>query len=77
VQTDPLKPTLKPPGTPGTKRLKLEYDEQLSECAFEINLHRYCMAKVYDYNDGVLSLGRVVQVVIFKTRVESACGFSA
>ena len=38
MQVDPIKPTLKPPGT---KRLKLEYDELLSNFAFKFNLRRY------------------------------------
>jgi hypothetical protein len=38
VQVDPIKPELKPPGT---KRLKLQYDEPLSNFAFNFNLHRY------------------------------------
>ena len=38
MQFDPIKPTLKPPGT---KRLKLKYDESLFDFAFEFNLRRY------------------------------------
>jgi len=38
VQVDPIKPTLK---APGTKRLKLKYDEQLSNFAFNFNLRCY------------------------------------
>jgi len=38
VQVDPIKPKLKPPGT---KRLKLKYDELLSTFAFKFNLRRY------------------------------------
>jgi len=38
VQVDPIKPTLK---APGTKRLKLKYDELLSHLAFKFNLRRY------------------------------------
>ena len=45
MQVDPIKPTLKPPGTklkpPGTKHLKLKFDELLSNLAFQINLRRY------------------------------------
>ena len=37
MQVDPIKPTLK---APGTKRLKLEYYEMLSRFAFEFNLRR-------------------------------------
>ena len=35
MQVDPIKPTLK---APGTKRLKLGYDKLLSNFAFEFNL---------------------------------------
>ena len=38
VQVDPIKLTLK---VPGTKRLKLKHDEPLSKFAFEFNLRRY------------------------------------
>ena len=38
MQVDPIKPTLK---TPGTKRLKLEYGGLLSSVAFRFNVRRY------------------------------------
>jgi len=38
AQVDPIKTTLKPPGT---KRLKLKYDKPLSNFAFNFNLRRY------------------------------------
>jgi hypothetical protein len=38
VQVEPIKPALK---APGTKRLKLNCDEPLSNVAFNFNLHRY------------------------------------
>jgi len=38
VQLDPIKPTLK---APGTKRLKLKSDEPLLKFAFSFNLRRY------------------------------------
>jgi hypothetical protein len=37
-QVDPIKPTLK---APGTKRLNLLYDKPLSNFAFKFNLRRY------------------------------------
>ena len=40
MQDNPIKPTLK---APGTKRLKLKYDELLSTFAFKFNLRRYNM----------------------------------
>jgi hypothetical protein len=42
VQVDPIKSTLKPPGT---KRLNLQYDEPLSNFAFKFNLCRYTVAE--------------------------------
>jgi len=38
VLVDPIKPTLK---SPGTQRLKLKYDVPLSKIAFKFNLRRY------------------------------------
>ena len=38
MQVDPIKPTLK---APGTQRLKLKYDKLLSSFAFNFNLRRY------------------------------------
>jgi hypothetical protein len=38
MQVDPIKPTLK---APGTERLKLHYDELLSKFAFKFNMRRY------------------------------------
>ena len=38
VQVDPVRPTLK---APRTKRLKLKYDELLSNVSFNFNLRRY------------------------------------
>ena len=44
VQVDPIKPTLKPPGT---KRLKLKCDVLLSTFAFKFNLRRYTGAAMH------------------------------
>jgi len=41
VQVDPIKPTLKPPGT---ERFELNYEEQLSNFGFKYNLRRYILA---------------------------------
>jgi hypothetical protein len=41
VQVDPIKPTLK---APGTKRLKLKGDDLLSSFGFKFNLCRYTWA---------------------------------
>ena len=38
MQVDPIKPTLK---APGTQLLELQYDELLSCFAFNLNLRRY------------------------------------
>jgi hypothetical protein len=42
VQVDPIKPTLK---APGTQRLKLQHDEVLSSFAFHFSLRRYTTAR--------------------------------
>jgi len=41
-----MKPKLK---APGTKRLKLEYDELLSTFAFKSNLRHYSLDLIADY----------------------------
>ena len=41
VQLEPMKPMLKPPGT---KRLKLSFDEPLSNVALNLNVRRYAQA---------------------------------
>jgi hypothetical protein len=41
VQVEPIKPTLK---APGTVRLSLQYDELLSSFPFKVNLRRYTLA---------------------------------
>ena len=38
MQADPIKPRLK---APGTERLKLKYEELLSNFGFKVNLRRY------------------------------------
>ena len=43
MQLDPIKPTLK---VPGTKRSKLKCDKPLSNFAFKINLRRYIEAEL-------------------------------
>jgi hypothetical protein len=53
VHVDPIKPTLK---APRTKRLKLKYDEPLSNFAFKFNLRRYINAAGVDT---VVIAGRV------------------
>jgi hypothetical protein len=40
VQVEPIKPTLK---APGSKRLKLKYDKPHSSFAFKFNLRRYTL----------------------------------
>ena len=45
MQVDPIKPTLK---APGTKHLKLEYDELPSTVAFKLNLRRYTKERHLD-----------------------------
>jgi hypothetical protein len=75
---------------PGTKRLRLKYDNLLSNLAFNINLRRY--TGVLEGLDASLArgvpialilsadrldFGRAVQVDSIKTHVESAYGVSA
>ena len=50
MQVDPIKPTWKPTGT---KRLKLQYDELLSNFAFKFNLRRYTAAAAADMTAAV------------------------
>jgi len=78
VQVDPIKPTLK---APGTKRLKLKYDKLLSNFAFKFQLAplqhdavpEWLRAlRLYNYFEV-----RAVQVDSIKPRVESAYGFTA
>ena len=64
MQVDPIKRTLK---APGTKRLKLKYDQVVSNFAFKINLRRYkkvAAAKLLMRRAGNVPRlrGRVVQV---------------
>jgi len=42
VQLDPMKPTLK---APGSKRLKLKYGKPLSSFAFNFKLRRYALGR--------------------------------
>ena len=55
VQVDPIKPTLK---APGTKRLKLKYVEPFSNFAFKFNLRRYDLARVCIARAGVYTRTR-------------------
>ena len=41
VQIDPMKLTLKAPGSPGSKHLKPQFDQLLSNFGFNFNLRRY------------------------------------
>jgi len=43
VQVDPIKPTLK---APGIERLKLKYEELLSNFGFKFNLRRYSVCGI-------------------------------
>ena len=44
MQVDPIKPTLK---APGTERLKLEYEDLLSIFGVKSNLRRYTLVNKY------------------------------
>ena len=82
MQVDPIKLTLK---APGTKILKLAYDELRSSFAFKFNLRRY--NQVYNRRRAkpvhratrsfdAAAHGKAVQVDGIKTRGESAYDFS-
>jgi len=53
VQVDPIKPTLK---APGTKRLKLKCDKLLSRFAFNFNLRRCTTAEECDEKHGAVAV---------------------
>jgi hypothetical protein len=53
VQVDPIKPTLK---EPGTVRLKLKYEELLSNCGFKFNLRRYSKEAIEEAQAAALAL---------------------
>ena len=48
MPVDPIKPTLKPPGT---KRLKPDYDEPVSNFAFKFDLRRYIWGLVIEVDE--------------------------
>ena len=91
VQVDPVKPTLK---APGTKRLKLKYVTSLSNFAFKFKLRRYSwdpnadgfierheMVRTgglleYMWRNFECTVGRC-RLTLSKTRVESAYGVNA
>jgi hypothetical protein len=79
VQVDPIKSKFK---APGTKRLKLKYDERLSSFAFNFNLRRYStgLGGMSDLRrearwmrlmgEAHVELGRVVQVDPIKPKLK-------
>jgi hypothetical protein len=64
VQVDPIKPTLK---APGTERLKLECEELLSNFGFNFNLRRYNPASHCDFM--ALPAGRVIHNYACRTKL--------
>jgi len=76
VQVDPIKPTVK---APGSKRLKLKCDEPLSNFAFKFNMRPYNLESAAHVFVPVryrgFHRGRAVQAHSIKTRLESTCGF--
>ena len=58
MQVDPVKPTLK---APGTKRLKLKCDEPLSDFAFNFNMRRCNEACIKNCEDAI-EKGRELRV---------------
>jgi hypothetical protein len=71
VQVDPIKPTLK---APGSKRLKLRYDEPLSKFAFNFNLRRYSAETALEYlmkSPPKLQQGKAVHVDPIKPELKA------
>jgi len=69
VQVDPVQPTLK---APGTKRLKLKYDDLVSNFTFKFNLRRYNKGmNVNPLNEAVLSSAES----ILRSGHRLVCGF--
>jgi hypothetical protein len=66
VQVDPIKPTLEPPGTKG---LKLTYDEPLSKFAFNFSLRRYTKVVFPPFDSG--NIGKAVQVDLVKPTLKA------
>ena len=68
VQVDPIKPTLK---ATGSERLKLKYDEPLSNFAFNFNLRPYASGKSVCYNAPVLEAGAYTRPLFSSTHALS------
>jgi hypothetical protein len=66
VQVDPMDPVFK---APGTKRLKLKYNELLSKFAFKFNLRRYLETGVVPLEPRKKHRSQAVQADSIKTRV--------
>jgi hypothetical protein len=60
VQVDPIKPTLKPPGS---ERLKLKCDDPLPSFAFDFNVRRYITVQRDALSDEMKQLVARVQEV--------------
>jgi hypothetical protein len=71
VQVDPIKPTLK---APGTKRLKLEHRNPLSTFAFKCNLHRYKQGKMSCLIINDIDAGRGLHSSTFRLNISAFCG---
>ena len=79
MPVDPIKPTLK---APGTKRLKLKDDELLSSFAFKFNLRRYDevldevnarLDENFDATHWVPGMGQGLTLAHFSAQPESFC----
>jgi len=65
VQVDPIKPGLK---ALGDKRLKLKYDELLSNFAFKFNLRRFTREKVFNGRGFLVAVVRRCKLTLSKPR---------
>jgi len=65
-----MKPALK---APGTNSLKLNYDEPLSNFAFNCNLRRYTMVSEMGFDVAASALGRGLHSFPFQLNLTCLC----
>jgi hypothetical protein len=74
VQVDPIKPTLKPPGT---KRLKLKYEKLVSSFGFNVNLRRYIKGKAAALDLQNIDTDMIIPKQFLKTIKRTGLGVAA